>query len=97
LDIYLLEALQHTTARLDQAIERLGILEQAYLDLLPRNEYGLTDYERVMGWRMLQVARGADPQKIAWRFPPESERYQEVPTESVELGTGVQDRYAGER
>jgi len=68
---------------------RWDIMEDGYTYLLGRNHWNLTDYERVVGWRLIQHRLyGTSWQELAQKFPPEAraappERYVPPKIESV--------------
>ena len=58
------------------ALERLkgqvDRLEAAAIYGLPRNEYGLSETDRIVGWRWMRVALGEDAKVMANKFPVEA-------------------------
>jgi hypothetical protein len=68
---------------------RWAIMEDGYTHLLGRNHWNLSDYERVVGWRLLQHRLYGTPwQELVHQFPPEEkaaapERYVAPKVESV--------------
>ena len=49
--------------------DKLHRLEAAAIRGEPRNEWGMTDTERIVTWRILQVGLGMDPKLAARSFP----------------------------
>lgn len=83
--IFALADLQDRIEDLERSLETM---RDGYTYLLGRNVWGLTDYERVLGWRMLQVRSfGADPKEIVRQFPPDEpapvRRYEATKVKSV--------------
>ena len=68
---------------------RWDIMQDGYTYLLGRDIWNLTDYERVVGWRLLQHRLYGTPwQELVNKFPPEEraappERYVAPKVESV--------------
>ena len=79
----IVEALTRLADGLEQLEQRIRRIEATYIGSLPRNDYGLTDYDRKAGWRMMQVATGAaTPKQIANRLPPEPREKEPEPEHS---------------
>lgn len=89
-DERVVEALTQITDGLEEIVGRIENLERG-----PgrRNEYGLSDYERTVGWRSLKVALGADPNHMANRFPPEPLAKEPGPG----FSPAIADQYQNER
>ena len=87
--VFAIADIQDTLRGMEREMQRrLDLVDKGLLYLLGRNEWGLTDYERVLGWRLIQVRlHGADPKEIIRRFPPEEpapvERYEPIKLRSV--------------
>jgi len=71
--IFAIVDLQDRIEVMEREMERrFDLMDQGLLYLLGRNEWGLSDYERVLAWRMLQVKlHGMDPKEIGNKFPPD--------------------------
>jgi hypothetical protein len=85
--IFAIVDLENHIKALEQYIaQRLDRLDQGLLDLLGRNQWGLSDDERVLAWRMLQIRlHDADPKDIVHRFPPEEPEKRESPSPLVTM------------
>jgi hypothetical protein len=60
----LMDAVEENTAHIER-------LEAAAIRGEPANEYGLTDSDRIIGWRFVRVLKGEDPKNLVNAFPPE--------------------------
>jgi len=71
--IFAIVDLQDRIEVMEREMERrFDLMDQGLLYLLGRNEWGLSDDERIFAWRMLQVnLHGMDPKDVAHRYPPE--------------------------
>lgn len=83
----LAETLTRMMDMVEQLHGKINRLESAALASAPRNEYGLTDFERIVTWRMLRVGLGEDPKNLVHKFPPEDRE----PMEPEPLQKGVLD------
>ena len=71
LDLQLADTLRAMMDTVEQNMAHIERLEAAAIRGEPANEYGLTDSDRIIGWRFLRVALGDDPATLAHRFPTE--------------------------
>jgi hypothetical protein len=65
------DTLAHIADSLEHLRSRMERLEDAYIQALPQNEWGATEFERIVGWRLNQIALGKDPKDVAHKYPPE--------------------------
>lgn len=87
LDLQLADTLRAMMDTVEQNMAHIERLEAAAIRGEPANEYGLTDTDRIIGWRFLRVALGDDPATLTWRFPTE----RDVPTPPPLRATSVLD------
>jgi hypothetical protein len=71
LDLQLADTLRALMDAVEENTAHIERLEAAAIRGEPANEYGLTDTDRIIGWRFVRVLKGEDPKNLVNAFPPE--------------------------